>query len=280
MQLNFSLDFLPGLTLPPFSIKKWQSKKNCFWLLSLFFLLCSPSSLWGYCNIFGYGGAEIYSLERVREGGTHQRGRVDAVYACLERRKECGWYLGVDFLYGSGIIRGKSGLGKDLKSHLTDEIVEVRFGFDLQQFCFRCPYFIPFGGWGYFRETNHFVFPSPTPWTFNDSFQYVVTGFLSGVNFTPMLSVGVNFKTRFMLDGKSKVTDDPLFDDVKLIMRNEMQVRLEVPVTYGPLHSGMGLQLMPFYEFRHFGGRPGYPFNFKDTKLYLWGARFALMYTF
>ena len=227
-------------------------------------------------------GEESYVLWREREGGTHQAGRIDGVFSRFERIKGGSWYAGADYLYATGEMHGETGRGSPQNSCLTDEIFEVRLGYTLQQCRPNESFITPFGGWGSFKEVNHFNPPSPLPVKFTDTFNYVVVGFLSGVNLTPLLSMGVNFKVKFMLNGESKVTEDPLFEDVTLTMEKEIQCRVEVPFTYNPRCSwlGMGGQFTPFYEFRHFGGREGYPFNFRDTKFHLAGMRLSLIYTF
>lgn len=229
-----------------------------------------------------YAGEESYYLWRLRNGGTKQEGRIDGVRVGIDRLKPYGLYIGADYLYACGSLRGKTALGNPLSSELTDQIFEVRIGYTLQENISRRTFITPFLGWGYFEEINGFHPPSLLPCKFTDSFNFVAVGFLSGVNFTPLLSMGINFKVRFMQDAKSEVTEDPLFDDVTLAMENETCYRLEVPITFTPCDSflGLGGQIAPFYEFRHFGGREGYPFNFKDTKFHLLGLRLSLVYRF
>jgi hypothetical protein len=243
-------------------------------------LLLVPFSSLGYCSLFISAGPEIYHFRRVREGGTHQEGRIDGVRLGIDRIKGCGWYIGADYLYASGWLKGGTATGRPLSSDLNDQIFEARLGYTLQQKICGSPFITPFGGWGYFREVNAFFPPSPLPCTFTDTFNYVVVGFLSGVNFTPLLSMGINFKLRFMQNAKSEISDDPLFADVTILIKDEMHVRLDVPFAYFPCDRSrrLGFVLSPFYEYRHFGGREGYPFNFKDTKFYLYGAKFALLY--
>jgi hypothetical protein len=227
-------------------------------------------------------GLESYYMIRNRDGGTNQGGVINGVKITLDRLKCYGWYIGADYLYAHGRLNGETASGRPLKSLLTDQIVELRLGFTLQQKVAGSPFITPFGGWGYFREVNDFYPPSPLSYTFTDTFNYVAAGFLSGVNFTPLLSMGINFKLRFMQNAKSEVSDDPMYDNVTLMMNDEMHVRLDIPFMYTPGNSlwGIGFLLSPFFEYRHFGGREGFPFNFKDTKFYLYGARFALTYRF
>lgn len=229
-----------------------------------------------------YVGEESAYMWRTRDGGTKQSGRLDGVRLGADRIMPYGVYVGGDFIYATGKLRGQTSRGAPQSSIITDEIVEGRIGFTLQKPSLRAPFFTPFAGWGYFKEINSFRPPSPLPITFTDTFNFAVVGFLSGVNLTPLLSMGVNFKVRFMQHAESIVSDDPLYDDVTLLIDEETLYRLEAPLTLTPYNSflGIGGQLVPFYEFRHFGGREGYPFNFRDTKFNLVGLRLALIYRF
>ncbi|MBI3901140.1 MAG: hypothetical protein HY324_03195 [Chlamydiia bacterium] len=228
-------------------------------------------------------GPEIYHFARDREGGTYQNGLVDGVRLSIDRLQGCSWYLGVDYLYGSGEITGSSATGAPLRSTITDRIFEARLGFTLnQKYLQGTPFFTPFVGWGHFHEVNAFSPPSALLCIFTDSFNYVAVGFLSGTNFSPLLSMGINFKLRFMQEATSKVSNDPLYDHVTLMMGPEMHVRVDVPCLLSPCHTLLGMRflLAPFFEYRHFGGREGFPFDFRDTKFYLYGARIALAYDF
>jgi hypothetical protein len=223
-------------------------------------------------------GPEIYHFRRVREGGTFQYGQINGIRLVFDRIKRYGWYIGADFLWAEGNLKGKTALGLNFRSELSDEIFEVRAGYTLQQSDKNRAFFTPYAGWGHFKEINHFLPPSPLPLKFTDSFDYIAVGFLSGVNFTPLLSMGVNFKLKFMQDAESHVTNDPVFNEVTLLIKDEMHIRVDIPFTMNSQPSGLGFNFLfsPFFEFRHFGGREGFPFNFRDTKYYLYGARIAL----
>lgn len=227
-------------------------------------------------------GPEVYGIKRLKQGGTYQNGRMDGLRAGFDRIKSYGWYLGADYLYASGRLKGETVTGRTLKSVMTDQIFEVRGGFTLQQNTNGYPFFIPFLGAGHFKEINDFKPPSPLTCKFADSFNYAACGFLSGVNLNPLLSMGINFKVRLMLDGQSHVTNDPKFNEVHLTMLEETHYRVELPITLMPPNT-LGdsfFQLVPFYEFRHFGGREGFPFNFIDTKFHLYGLRASIIYGF
>jgi len=258
--------------------------------IGIVIFLCSATSVFGArtpligCDtLFLEIGPEIYYMRRWREGGTHQTGRIDGVRLDLERFKGNSWYACIDAFYANGTLTGHSASGFPLSSEITDTIVEGRIGYTLQQCCQGGnPFITLFGGYGHFDEQNNFSPPSPIPFHFDDSFNYIAAGFLTGVNFTPLLSMGLNFEVRFMLNGKSEVSNDPLFDTVSLIMNNETHYRLEIPLTYVLCQPWNNLTacVVPFYEFRHFGGREGFPFDYIDTKFSLFGARLSFAYRF
>lgn len=219
-------------------------------------------------------------MERWRDGGTEQTGTLAGGRIGYDYIEPGRWYFGADFLYATGPLEGHSGSGKKLHSNITDWNVEGRFGLTLPPpFLREDVFFTPFVGYGYFHEENSFHSPSPISFTFTDTFSYVAAGFLSGANLHPLLSMGVNFKVRFMLNAQSEVSDDPVYDHVTLQVEDELQVRIEVPFSYC-YSCCFDIALVPFYEFRHFGGREGYPFDFLDTKYNLFGARASLAYRF
>lgn len=250
--------------------------------LLLFLLTVTTCTVQASCPYQVYVGEESYYFWRHRENGTKQNGRIDGVRVGADRIKCYGWYVGADYLYASGHLSGKSGKGSRLSSTLTDQIFEARFGYTFQNRSCERSFITPFVGWGCFKEVNDFFPPSKLTCKFTDSFNFIVAGFLSGVNLTPLLSMGINFKVRFMQDAKCEVTDDPERSDATLLIEDETLYRLEIPFTYTSCHSflGIGGQVVPFYEFRHFGGREGHPFDFNDTKFHLLGMRLALIYRF
>jgi len=229
-----------------------------------------------------YLGPETYHLRRNREGGSHQEGQLNGLRVGFDYIRKHSWYFGLDYLYATGEVKGRSRRGSRLQSELTDQNVEVRVGYRLRQAENGQPYIIPFGGYGYLREVNDFRLPSPLPFKFTDTIEYVAIGFLSGVNFTPLISIGINFKVRFMLNGKSRITEDPFREDATLMIENEIQYRLDLPIKITPCHTlfGIDFSCIPFYEFRHFGGREDFPFDFMDTKFYLYGVQGAVAYRF
>lgn len=85
-----------------------------------------------------------------------------------------------------------------------------------------------------------------------------------------------------MYNAKCAVTGDPDVDDFNLLIEDDWNYRIELPMIYRfcPCFGGFEAQVTPFYEFRHYGGRENFPFDFIDTKLMIWGFNLLLSYRF
>lgn len=225
---------------------------------------------------------EFYHVKRTREGGTRQSGFLFGGQARYERIKGFDFYWGLQASYAKGRISGKGGKGNALRSHLTDREIEGRLGYT---FCSE-KYFKPFypsltlyAGYGYFGETNKFLPPTFLTLKFKDYFNYISGGCLSSLYLTPEFKAGLNFKGAWMIRGRSKISDDPSFDDLSLIMGSKMQYEIEAPLTYVRCNDCFTFELsaVPFAQYRHFGGMGNFPFDFADTMINVFGLR--LMFT-
>ena len=223
-------------------------------------------------------GPEVYYIRRQRAGGTKQVARMDGIFVDYDRLRRYSWYFGGTYSYAQGRLKGHTGSQREMVSTLTDTLWEGRFGYNFQRRGAKGYFIAPYGGYGYFDEINDFHPPSPLAVKFKNTFNFVTAGFLSGVNFSSVFSMWIDVKMKFMLNGETKVTDDPVVGDNTLLMNNEVLARIEVPLIFSPSQVRMGLEFVidPFYEFRHYGGREGFPFDFVDTKYNLYGANFAL----
>jgi len=253
-----------------------------------------PSIYADECEDCSYGcdislGPECYRFCREREGGTSQAGYMWGGRLEFERIKRSSIYVGVSALYAKGELNGHSthavtGVESRLKSHVTDEDIEGRLGFTFQTCTQKIFSFTPFVGGGYFRESHRYVHPSPLTIHYRNSFPYVSAGFLSTIDLSSCWDIGLNFKTRYIVDGQNKITDDPdpEVDDVTIAIGNKFQYRVELPISYYFCYcsSTWEASFVPFYEFRHYGGHPNYPFDFLETKIQLYGARLTLAYCF
>lgn len=227
-------------------------------------------------------GPEIYHIRRVREGGSKQSGCMYGVRLSYNMIKRYKVYWGAEFLWAKGDLCGKTGGGIKLKSKFTDENLEGRIGYTFQCKNAYQPFLTPFVGYGYFLETNNYVKPSPMLIHFQNRYKYFVGGFLSGFSPAPEWIVGFNFKAMPMWQAKCKVTNDPVYQTSKMLIKDEINYRYEMPIIYLLCfcRQQFDLRLVPFYETRHYGRRENFPFDFLDTKLRIWGADFQISYRF
>lgn len=229
-----------------------------------------------------YVGPEAYYMRRVKEGGTKQHGVLGGVRAGYDRIKRYGLYWGIEGYYATGTLRGKSATNAKLVSRVQDSEIEGRIGYTFNRKTGFSAFFTPFGGYGYFCQRNNFRHPSPIHLHFRDHFQYAVAGFLSSLFINPCLSVGANFKVKFMIDGKSQIGNDPKFENSTLLMNNKEQYSLDLPINYAVCFQEhiFDLSFVPFFQYRHYGGRENYPFDFIDTKFWVYGGRLLLYSSF
>lgn len=224
-------------------------------------------------------GPEFYHIHRSRGSGAKQNGWIYGVRAGYERVKRFKIYWGADFLYGEGQLHGKSDTAGKLKSTFRDENIEGRLGYTFQKKCSNHLSLTPYVGYGYFRETNRYHENQPRKVKFRTTFDYVVCGFLSNIAIFQSWNAGVNFKARFPLDGRCKIFD-PEENNSKQLFNSRWQYRVELPISYRicQCYERVELDFVPFYEFRRYGGRENYPFNFIDTRLKIYGVNLQFSY--
>lgn len=224
-------------------------------------------------------GPEIYHVQRKQEGDVEQTGNLYGGRITYERLKRYSFYWGIDGLYATGQLIGKRGRER-AHSCLTDANIEGRLGYTLQASCWGVPTFTPFVGAGFFQENNHYSKPFRV--YFCNRFSYVSVGFLASIFVIPQFSIGINFKTRIIFDGKQKVTHDPEFEGMTLHYEEKLQYRAELPLIYYFCWDKypLALRLEPFYEYRQYGHRANFPFDFFETTFKLYGATLQLMALF
>ena len=224
-------------------------------------------------------GPEVYWVKRLKDGGTKQTGPLAGVRLTYDRLKRYGWYLGADALYARGTLKGRSGADERIRSKLTDEYVEGRFGYTFQEKTGCNFLFTPFFGIGYFRETNNFCHPSHIPVHFQNSFSYVPFGFISHLYLSDRFGMGVKFTTRYLFKQHNKVTNDPDHSNMTLQYNAHFQYRLEIPMTYDCCFCNRQwrISLAPFFEYRRYGKMANFPFDFLDTKFRIYGANLQLV---
>ena len=227
-------------------------------------------------------GPELYHVNRHRAGGTRQSGNSAGVRLTYDRIKRYHYYLGAQLFYGTGILRGHTGNGDDLRSRLTERQLEGNVGYTFQSKCYRHASFTPFLGYGYFKDVNKFSPPSNLQIKFSTQFRYISFGFLSSVYVLPSLTVGINGRFKWPWQTRCKVTDDPDFDTIRQIVEDKLHYRIELPITYFGclLKDHFEIAVVPFFEQRLYGARENFPFDFYKTRFTLYGANIQLIYRF
>lgn len=228
-------------------------------------------------------GPEWYHLKRTREGGSKQTGDLHGIHATYDRAPSCGIYWGADGYAVTGDLSGKTAKGFKTKSNVKEREIEGRLGYTrhLPYICWS-PRFTLFMGGGYYYSSNKFRKPSPMTIKMTEWASYGSAGCFIGVDLSCRLRAEARFTAKFMANGKSDITEDHDFDDISLDMDNEVFYNVDIPISYRICESNerLELRLVPFYRFRHFGGRSNFPFDFVETKFRIYGARVTLAYQF
>ncbi len=225
-----------------------------------------------------YFGPDIYHVKRLRHGGSQQSGVLYGFRTGYDRIKRYNFYVGIEGAWASGDLSGSSSSGTLLKSTLTDAEVEGRFGYTIGTKHACRATLTPFVGAGYFCQTNKFHAPTPITLHFKESFKYAVVGFISNIYVRPCLSVGLNFKAKFVYDPESHISNDPDFDDVNIHFGEKTQYEVDLPITYyfDLCNQCLTVSAVPFYIYRHYGALAGFPFDFLETKYINYGGRLLL----
>lgn len=229
-------------------------------------------------------GPEIYFMQRSTKAGSKQHGFLFGGYASYDRIRRSALYWGVEGRYAYGLLKGHTSDSAPLKSHKMDSQIEGRLGYTLVKGPNRCLWVTPYLGGGYFNGTNSFVNPSPMEYKMRVYFPYIALGFLSKIEIGRRFSVGLDFKAKYSVGARSKITgdDDPDVDHAKFYVEDEFMYELDLPFTSNWCWCGknFAVSFVPFYNFRHYGGHENYPFDFIDTKYQIYGLRFLLRCSF
>jgi hypothetical protein len=250
--------------------KKSHVSFSFFFLILLF---CANSPLQGMPHQINLG-PEVFSLERMREGGTKQSGTMYGIRGTYDSIGRYLIYCGLEGAYSQGVLTGKTGSGSPIKSHFTEECIEGRLGYTFQSKNKKLMSFTPFLGVGYFKELNHYVSPSLVKVHFDNRFSYAAYGCLLRGFFTPTFSFGLNVTARWSLNGKVKISHDPNFDVTSVKYTQKMQARVSMPFWYNLKCTPFPVEICfsPFFEYRQYGKKIAVPFDFLDTRIRSWGA--------
>lgn len=242
------------------------------------------------CQIFPlppnqfYIGPEINYVNRDKASKYGRAEQHDFIYGGslgYDRIKRCCIYWGANAAFAVGDLNGHK-MEKHIKLRFKEENIEGRLGYTFQMKQRWLPTLVPFIGYGYMRETNKFKRPSPLLIKQTVTFDYVTFGFLTQFYPYPLWVLGLNFKARILFNSKCKISDDPDYDNISQNIKHKVQYRVELPIIYrlSCWCDKLSVALVPFYEYRHYGEHPNFPFDFKDVKLNFYGFNMRLMYLF
>lgn len=226
-------------------------------------------------------GPEVGYLHRSREGGSKQDGALCGFNVKYERVRRCALYWCAQYTASWSDLNGNNAAGDEITSRFFEQQGEGRFGYNYQWKTGRKFYILPSVGYGYYRQTNRYVAPSPVEVRFNDYFPYSSFGLQIGCDITCFTSIGFLVKADWVLEGKSKI-DDPEEEPFTISFEEKWQYDFELPITHRRQLGRRCLYYVftPFVRLRHFGGLPGFPMDYADTRYYNYGARFSLAYDF
>ncbi|MCB1119596.1 MAG: autotransporter outer membrane beta-barrel domain-containing protein [Chlamydiia bacterium] len=231
----------------------------------IFSILLVPLSL---SAIVVTGGPTVYWLKRHRQGGAVQDGVMLGGRLAVERDIANGWFWGLDGAVAYGRLHGETGDDQRLKSRFLETKFEGNFGYAISDLFVSRWRLTPFAGYTYYHNNNRFISPSPLQVRFEDDVHMAHLGLtIDRLCFDPF-EFGLRFRFKWMLEGESHVKDDPVHSEVTLKMDEKYQFALELPIAIPACH----LVIVPFYTYRHFGGRENFPFDFLDTKYHSVGA--------
>lgn len=250
-------------------------------LLFIFLLACDVRSCDALRAILGPHriglGPEIYFLQRSKDGGSKQHGFMYGGRAVYEHFRGNNLYWAAEGYWAYGSLRGHNADTKEIHSDKSDAEIEGRLGYTFMKEI--CNYFwlTPFLGGGYFVGSNRFIKPSPMRFESNTAFPFVSLGFLSRVELANCFYLGLNFKTKYPIGAKCKITNDPdpEVDNSTLIIEDKFFYEVELPFIFHWRWQCRRVEcsFVPFYRMRHYGGHENHPYDFIDTKYHSTGAR-------
>lgn len=227
---------------------------------------------------------ELYHLHRSRSGGSQQTGWMAGTRIFYHRRRPMAFYWHGSYRWAWGALEGRTGGGSKLKSDKMDSEGEARFGYSIGSTCGRWlgVQVTPYIGASYFKGHNKFRTPSPMTIHFRDRVELWNAGIIASIDVSPCVRVAVDYTSKWMVEGKNRTSNDPIFPDSESVIGNEVHHTVEVPVTV-LLRQGcrcLTAGITPFHRHRHYGHHEAFPFDFVKTQFREWGANVSLALRF
>lgn len=225
-------------------------------------------------------GPRVYWKKRHVYNGACTKGFLEGFDIKFDRTKRGSIYWASLFDYAWGKATGVTGGGAFSKAVLADYSLEGRLGYSIQPMLRDTLFFTPYVGLGYYQSKYRFVEPSVPVLDYYYKNPYLSTGFLFSRFLKPWVSLGLNFCIQFAFDGKRGLKIAGNYS--KTPVDNEMQYIAELPFTYqvSKKEKGFGIQLVPFFEYRHYGGRISGIATFMDTRFIIAGINARMTYRF
>jgi hypothetical protein len=259
-----------------------------YYRLALAAASISMSQIEASCFMSSFGphafflGPEVCYIKRVREGGSEQSGNLVGGHFRYDRISPCSVYWGFDGYYDTGHVSGKTASGREIKSTIDEYELQARLGYSLYAPERRKLLIIPYACYSYFYGSNKFDHPSPVQYRLHDHLHSGGGGIWVSFSLIDCLRCGVDFSARYIIKGYNRVTNDPEHDNVKLEVESKWQYQVEVPIEYAMAICDyrFEMRIVPFYRFRHLGGKPNYPFDYIETRFHESGAQLMLFLGF
>jgi hypothetical protein len=219
-------------------------------------------------------GPEFSHLKRTRQGGTCQSGWLYGIRGRYDHIARYKIYCGFESVYVLGTLSGESGSDQRIKSRFSECSLEGRIGYTFQSKDPRLLSITPFLGTGYFIELNRYTSPSPVKLHFDNRFLYGSAGCILQAHFTPQFDGELDVTVRLGWDDRMKVNRDPKYGSLTLHYMQKLQCRVALPLKYRTSICTFPFEAwaVPFFEYRHYGGKMGTPFDFIDTRIQSWGG--------
>ena len=225
-------------------------------------------------------GPKVYWKKRRVANGAYSEGFLEGVDIKFDRVKRGGIYWASLFNYAWGKASGETGSGALSKAITSDYSLEARLGYSVHPVLRDTLFFTPFVGFGYYQAKYSFIPPSIPELDYFYKNPFISTGFLFSRFLRPWVSLGINFCVQFAFDGKRRIKIAGTYS--KTYMANEAQYIVELPLTYqiSKKEKGFGLQLVPFFQYRHYGFRIASTGTFTETDFMITGLNILATYRF
>lgn len=223
----------------------------------------------------------IFGKAKMKQGTCKKDGWLYGVRGNYDLYFNNLFYVGAESGYKWGDLSGKAcpenpELEGKVKSQYSDFWVEGRIGGKLSgPVAYLTPYFVV----GYEKEHDDYIAPSPIELDYKLNYGYLGCGALSAYYLNPCMTLGLNFKMKWMFNAKHKVGGSPYIEDKGISCAGCYSYNIELPFTYF-LTPCMKFAVIPFYEFKNYDKHKFELEGKEKNSLRMYGALIQLGYNF